>query len=201
MATSISFRSGNKLQTIIFDAASSIRPSFQSELTVHPVEKGSDVTDGFRKEPDSVTLEALLTDYPLRVDGKGIGQEHEAGRANDILSLLLTLKDSCVKVKLETTMRNYSNMRIKSINPNTDRMVGAMRLTIAFVESNVVESETVNVVAKNRMSTGQSDKGKKEGKEASGKAKSSSFLHKAEHSDLAQHPIETLQKIFSGGGN
>lgn len=198
MATSISFRSGNQLQTIIFDAATSIRPSFKSELSKHPVEKGSDVTDNTRKEPDTVTIDAVITDYPITISGKGIGAAHEAGRSGDILALLLYLKNKGVRVKLETSMRGYSNMQIDSITPNTDRMKGAMKVTISFQESQIVESETVNVVvAANRINQGSQDKGKKVGEAATEKQKSSSYAHKISHSDAGEAFKKVVSNILS----
>lgn len=199
MGTSISFRSGNKLQTILFDAATSIRPTFKNEVTRHPVEKSSDATDGTRKECDEVTLDAVVTDYPLKIDGNGIGAPHEAGRASDILSLLLKLKATGTRVLLQTSLRNYANMVIAQIMPNTDRLKGAIKMVINFVESQTVDSETVDVeVATNRINQKEQDKGEKTPAPASDKDKADSFAFKGEHSNVGEALKKAGSQIVRG---
>jgi hypothetical protein len=50
--------------SIYFDAIISETHSNKSELTEHPVELGSDVTDNIRHDPESFTLEGIVSNTP-----------------------------------------------------------------------------------------------------------------------------------------
>lgn len=199
MSTSITFRSGNKLETITFDSTTSIRPTFRNEVSKHPVEQGSTATDNSRKEPAAVSIEGLLTDFPLTIRGGGVGGAGEKGRAGGVLDLLLYLKDKGVRVTLRTTLRSYSNMVIESVSPNSDRLKGAIKVAITFTEVQIVASEVVDIQrASNRIGQGKAEKGKQNTTEATPKERGKSWA--ASGVDQGSGLIEQAKALLKVAG-
>jgi hypothetical protein len=191
MSVSVSFISGNNLEVITFDSASSVRPVFESEIAEHPIEKGSDASDNARDKPEVLTVEGVFTDYPLSINGGGIGAPHEKGRAADILKELLYLKNKGVRFKVSTKLRQYSDMMIQSIAPNSDKLKGAMRLTVVFRRVQIVASETVNVtVAANRGGQKHVEKGEHTGTEVKADEGLKSNLARILDSDVTKKALD-----------
>jgi hypothetical protein len=60
-------RDGYRIDTIAIDAVVRETHHFAGEVTTHPVEDGSDVSDHYRPASRAVQLEGVITETPLRV--------------------------------------------------------------------------------------------------------------------------------------
>ncbi len=56
-----------RIDGFLLDCATSETPVFEADVTSHPVEKGSDVTDNMRVKPVRYTVEGIVSDTPIGV--------------------------------------------------------------------------------------------------------------------------------------
>lgn len=56
-----------RIDGFLLDCATSETPVFAADVTSHPVEKGSDVTDNARVKPVQFTIEGIVSDTPMGV--------------------------------------------------------------------------------------------------------------------------------------
>ena len=146
MAAYITFENGNVVDTIVFDATLKEEHTFDADVTEHGVEAGSAVNDNVRAKPDTLKLEVLVTDYPLSTKGSGTGGAAELGRANKVLEALHQLRTDGTRVFVQTSVRSYENLVVKTASTSKDKPVsGALRIVINFIEVREVRTETVQV--------------------------------------------------------
>jgi hypothetical protein len=146
MATTFTFEQGNSVDTIVFDATTQEVPMFDADVTEHAVETGAANNDNVRAKPTNLRLEVTVTDYPLSSKGRGIGGQAEKGRAARILEKLVSLRADGVRLFVETGLRTYENMVIKSVSSPRDKAVsGALRISMLLTEIKTVRNESVPV--------------------------------------------------------
>jgi hypothetical protein len=63
---SISYLAGGSLVSIEFDLIVTENHTRSADITAHPTEKGSPVTDNVRAKPKAITVQAFVTDTPIR---------------------------------------------------------------------------------------------------------------------------------------
>ena len=63
----LSYSAGGAIVFIEFDGTEREQHDAAVHITDHPVEKGVDITDHVRVEPEHLTIDALLTNHPIRV--------------------------------------------------------------------------------------------------------------------------------------
>lgn len=69
--TSIQSNEDNKdarKEVLIMDVVINIVPTYTNEITDHPVEEGSDVTDHIRRKPIEITVRGEMSQTPLNLD-------------------------------------------------------------------------------------------------------------------------------------
>lgn len=162
MAESISlvFRNGpTKIDTVELDV--SITESHSSEVTItdHPVERGANISDHSRPEPDKLTIEGLITNTPFnRTQRRRIvnafGQNFDSntlrdqnqgvpGYAEAAIAKLRALRKRGDLITVVTHIITYTNMVMTSLNIPRDRSTGdAVRFTASFKQVIVVENKT-----------------------------------------------------------
>src|SRR5687768_82176 len=74
----IIFTRDDEIQAIFVDVTVEERHSDSSEVTDHPIEEGSDASDGKRNTPPMVTLSVMVTNSPIQdvPGGNGSVQAH-----------------------------------------------------------------------------------------------------------------------------
>lgn len=163
MATTITYpttRDGFVFDQITFDANKTDRVVFDAEVTDNPVE-GDFTTDNVRAKPVTVSVDVLVTDYPLSTAARGALQQVQAiasnpqaaagldnrtqpGRALRVIETLEAIQRDGRLVLLDLGDRVFANMAIQSISVPRDRpLVGAFRIQIAFKNVKLVRSQTV----------------------------------------------------------
>ncbi len=138
---------------LVVDATMSETHRKEVELTSHPVEEGSVITDHARKKPDKVTIEGIITNtpvgsFPRPVFSRGISiqsstdadvEPGEPGRAHEAYAYLKDLMDRRTPVAISTPFEEYESMILKSLSVTRKADVGD---ALAFT----VEAEKVRVV-------------------------------------------------------
>ena len=166
MATQLSYTRGTQSQLIVFDSATASH-KFESEVSPHPQEKGSLVTDNSVRKPQQVSLNVVVTDYPISSAGRGTRQlgspASDPGRAQAVLNELIAVKDEGLMCTLITAIGVFENMKIQSVTVQRDQPIqGALRLALSLIETIVVRSERVSLVKPTeRKPQPKTDKGKK----------------------------------------
>lgn len=136
-----------------FDASVAETHNDEVEVTDHPVEDGSDVSDHMRKLPQTVILEGMISNSPLvflasvQAPSPVIGDftptfdRVEAGYAK-----LREFQEAGVLVDVITSLRSYSNMAILSIAVNRAAPSGnILSFVLTLREVKIAKSLTVDL--------------------------------------------------------
>ena len=114
---------------------------FEAEVTDHPVEKGSDVTDNVRTKPDVVTIESIVSDSPLGA----VARSRAAGTlpTDEALALLRAIRKAREPVAIETSLGRYENMVLQSLRIPRNSQIGtsAIQFTATFKQVEVVTNQ------------------------------------------------------------
>jgi hypothetical protein len=114
------------------------------EVTENPVEIGADVTDHVQEKPDTLTIEGLVSDTPIRLLGNTFGVSDN--RARKTYDILREIKSAKKPITVVTGLRQYTNMILRSLTVPRNAETGqALKFTAEFVEVRLVESETIAV--------------------------------------------------------
>lgn len=149
------------IATLELDASISEQHVMNVEVTDHPVEAGSLVSDHARPAPEALTIEGFISNTPLpspsstptahEKDGVQYFSRGEAvpDRAGKALVELLRLKDEGELVTVTTGIRTYEEMIVTALTiPRTASTGNGLRFSITlknirFVEGRSVDSVTV----------------------------------------------------------
>lgn len=163
MATTITYpttRDGSTFDVISFDSSKNDRVTFDAEITDNPVEGGF-TTDHVRAKPVTISVDVLVTDYPLSTSARGALQQVQAiasnpqaaagldnrtqpGRALQVIQTLEAIQSDGRLVLLDLGERAFANLAIQSVTVPRDRpLVGAFRIQIALKAVKIVRSQTV----------------------------------------------------------
>lgn len=150
-----------QIDTIILDAAVSIRHTGTNEITDHPVEEGANISDHIRENPDRVTIQGIVSNTPISrtqalraAEAFGVQFTSNApptpggvpGYAENAYKQLLALKKGKV-LTITTPKRTYQNMAIESLDVPEDAKQGdAVNFTVALKQIRVVANRTTKVV-------------------------------------------------------
>lgn len=138
----------------------------RNSITRHPIDGAVDVTDHIQREPDEVSVTAVVTDSPLRLSSSaGLSPTQEAERfleaaSGQRLSLFVSGWPTLTSYALANWSRPKSHVR-------------ALRYTMRFTQIRVARSQTVRIPASRTGSAGAPDKqelGPMEGVEPRGSA-------------------------------
>lgn len=152
-----------KIEEVEIDASLTETHEASSEITSHPVEQGSAISDHSRPLPESVTLDCLITNTPFVGSGtrivegaggvkvtsatqedapRGAGQ-----RGRDSYLRLLKLKDDGALLTLITSLRTYDSMAIESISaPRSTETFDAVRFSVKLKRIRIVTNRQTRVV-------------------------------------------------------
>lgn len=111
---------------IAFDCTVNENHTDTLTITEHPVETGANVSDHAQKEPDSLTLQGIISNQPILLNLVDDLQPSVPGgtpgnRAQDAYNEFLRLQQTASLLKVTTELRNYQNMMIQDINVRRDK--------------------------------------------------------------------------------
>lgn len=198
MRTRLDFAvSGVSVRSVEFDATLTASHAGDVDITEHPLESGSNVTDGARAKQRTVSLEGVITDNPLgasAADGAG------AGRARRLFDALELVKEAGGVCTLTTPFKSYDNVLIKSLSSDEDKqMGGAVKVKLSLTQVKLVRSQTVAVRKTSKPNAqDKKDKGPQAAKAAPEAVRSKGLWKRATQPDGAIAKLSSALGI--GGG-
>jgi hypothetical protein len=117
--------------------------SSSHQVTDHPVEDGSNISDHIIKDPEELQIDGLITNTPSSlVDALSASST----RAEDAYDELKTLQENQEPVSVFTSKREYENMVITRLARTRNSGVGeAVQFSISLREIKTVQSEVAEV--------------------------------------------------------
>lgn len=149
----------------VVELDASISEDHQSRVSVtrNPVEKGLDVTDHIRAEPQRLTIRGVISNAPI--GRPGLLADPEPNRAENAHATLLDLQARGELLTVATTLRDYTSMALENVDVNrTSESGDSLDLTLTLVEIRIVESDTVAIDPSTlivKRTGGKSSRGKK----------------------------------------
>ncbi len=144
-------KSNARVGVIEFDASISEIHSDEVEITDHPVEVGSDVSDHIRKLPVTLELNGVVTNNPLVFLASFFAK---SPKKNDLLPTqdrvgaaydeLRRIQDNGEQVDVATSLRDYTNMVIQSLSISRDANTGnILDATITLRE--IIQAKSLSI--------------------------------------------------------
>lgn len=131
------------------DVAITQTPSFESDLTDHPVEQGSDVTDNIRTKPVSFEIEGIVSDTPLGLVAQDPSRQQSAGQplpSQDAYRRLFDIWSNKRFVTLETDFGKFENMAVTRLTMPRSKDTGkALHFTGTFRQLRLVTNNRTTV--------------------------------------------------------
>ena len=157
------FKDTGVSDVVTFDATTDIQHTFSAEITEHPVERGSNIADHIRPKNFVLTLNGVITDYPLAntetlstgasvTSYTLVGSRAKAGRSVEAHKLFERLQNEGVLCTVNTELKRYENMALKEYTvPKNANTKGAIKFTLVFQEVRQVDGKEAQVkrVSKN----------------------------------------------------
>lgn len=134
-----------KVGKIVLDMATTIRPTFKSRATSHPIERSSPAADHVIDEPTMLSLDCVVSNHPV---GEMVAiRESEGGVPSiAVLSALLALRAAKTPVAVVTASRAYFDMVLLEVTPAFDsRTHASLRVSLMLQALNLVSNDRVFV--------------------------------------------------------
>lgn len=102
-----------------------------NEITQFPVEVGVDISDHIRRQPETLSIRGIVTDHPISFGGTfGV-----SGRSLEAYQNVLTMIDQAQLISVVTSLRQYANMAIESMEvPRNNRRSNAVEMILNLRE-------------------------------------------------------------------
>ncbi len=132
--------------------------SLDAEVTDHPVEKGSVISDHVRLNPIEITLECLVSDTPIGViatdptrqagaiEINGESSDTAPTPSEDAYAFLKRIRLAREPVTIETSLDRFENMVLTSLSvPRNATTSGGLTFEVTFKEVVIIENLRVTV--------------------------------------------------------
>lgn len=155
------------IDTITLDVSLSEQHASEVEITDHPVESGTNISDHARPKPDTLVIEGMVSNDPLpqpssttfthTVPGDPGGirgnvtfasriDDPDLTRAGQAYQDLLDLKNAGKLITVVTALRSYANMMVRSLSVPRDPHTGQiLKFSITLTEVRIASLQTVNL--------------------------------------------------------
>ncbi len=174
-------RIGSSLNTLL-NIEATLNENHLSELDVtdHPVEVGSDISDHIRLRPNSLELTAFISNRPVAILASqnaslGVKGGSPLERAEDAFREMLRWQSEGLLLTVVTTLRTYEDMVLQRVSPTRDASSGkVLRAQLSFREIITVETQIVDISDTERpQDQARKDKGRKTKQPASAEVEAS----------------------------
>lgn len=126
--------------SISFDLITSEDHNFRSNVTEHPVEDGSDITDHIQNQLQSGTLTGLISNFSINSTGL------ISNRAQDVFDALVSLWELRTLMTAMTMLKVYDNVAITEIPITRDTDSGeSIVIQVSFKQVKVVYLQEVTL--------------------------------------------------------
>lgn len=140
------------VDVLVLDASLNEMHEADADVSEFPIEQGADITDNVRVKPQTLQVEALITDTHLSSQQAAVNAERARGQtmldkdSRDTLAALEAFQADGTLINVETGLKSYENMVIKSLRTSRNKdLKNAIKVTINLVEVLIVNSQTVVV--------------------------------------------------------
>lgn len=135
-----------------FDATVRELHTKESEITDHPIEDGSVVTDHVRTRPDAIEINGVVSDTPIVILASLAASSPltdvdspAQNRVEIAYAELRRIQDAGEQVDVFTTLREYTGMVIQSSSvPRDARLGNSLDVTLRLRQITVAETERVD---------------------------------------------------------
>ena len=184
---------------VTFDAVVDEQHTFTNQVTDHPVEKGANISDHDRPDPDKVSFHAFFSNTPLSttqttkaVRSGGFTFQTTAlqaagaigavdGYARSQWDKLKQMRDDGTLVTVVSTLGNYDSMVIESITvPRNAKTYDGLECTIGFKKIVVVSNALTRTVTRSPQASKKKSAGNQTPK------------------DAAEKDVDPLRKVVGG---
>jgi hypothetical protein len=163
-----------KIGAITLDAAISQSHSLEADVTDHPVEDGSDITDNHRARPKTIQITGQVSDSPIQTGFplqtaisstvSAIKQDDPVQAAWDTFNQYF---ENSELITVSTSLREYKNMLIVGLQVPRDVRTGKiLRFTITLKQVRIVTTASTEAIPVPETTTG--GKGKEGEKKSEG---------------------------------
>jgi hypothetical protein len=134
-----------RVGSIDIDVTVTDNHSLKSIVTNHPVEDGSNLSDHVYNEPDSYSMQGMITNTPLRGPGL-LGFGGTTDSVQTVFDALRKLRDDKIPFTVITSLRRYENMVFSDINIPRDSQTGqTLRFSATMIQIVTVSVETTTL--------------------------------------------------------
>lgn len=140
LPASLFFKNNRKygVGSITFDLVLSENHNFNSVVTEHPIEDGSEITDHIENELENGTLNGLISNFSLTAG------DVTTNRAQDVFEAMVALWNEKTPVTITTVLRVYENVVITSMPFMRDASQGdSLPISISFKKIRIVKLQEV----------------------------------------------------------
>jgi hypothetical protein len=128
-----------------FDATMSEQHRYVADVTTHPVENGTDITDHIQIRPFELTLTGIVTNTPIQPQEFDFDQANRIQNLYDELTLLFEERSFLTVV---TGLQRYQNMILKSIDvPRQGPGRQSIIPSLSFIQINTVDTAFVSTAS------------------------------------------------------
>lgn len=128
-----------------FDATMSESHTYSANVTSHPVENGTDITDHVQILPFELTLSGIVTNTPIQPQEFDFDQANRVQNLYDELTLLFEERSFLTVV---TGLQRYENMILTSIDvPRQGPGRQSIIPSLSFIQINTVDTAFVSTAS------------------------------------------------------
>jgi hypothetical protein len=139
--TPVSITTVGAVAGVTIDATISEEHSSEADVTEHPVEQGSAITDHIRAKPRRLTLNGVISDTPLTALNFDPGTTDRPVQAWQELK---RIQEQAELVDVVTSLESYYNMALESLSCTRDAQKGqALHFTASLREVIKADAQTV----------------------------------------------------------
>ncbi len=136
-------------QYLEIDATVSETHTGSAQLTDHPVESSTDITDHIRRLPEELQITGIVSDTPIIALASlratpSVPGTNPAARAEAAYQFLKDIKDQGRLVDVATKLRDYTSMAITSLSVTRDKdTANVLSFSLSLREIQIATTEVV----------------------------------------------------------
>ncbi len=134
----------NSIDDVIIDVIISEEHSYENDVTSHPVESGSDVTDNVINKPLKISLDCLISATPLRKSGVIVQGEatRTANPTQAARARLIAINVAREPITVNDSQGSFPNMVLEKLMfTQTSKIGDALAFKASFKELKIIENE------------------------------------------------------------
>lgn len=149
MSLATLFGNGKSIGELTLDATFSELHEYSGQVTRHPIEDGSQISDHVTLEPFTLRMECFITNTPASILGavggavSGITGDTPVSEA---YAKLVEMREAREVVTVVTGLQVYSDMMIERVSiPRARGQKNSLAFSVVLVQVSIVASESVTI--------------------------------------------------------